>query len=163
MPPPQMKSLMLDENPNYCSLCNLEFSSDDTARTHYQGEHHAENVRKRDAAPVHHDRNFGIGLGFSSETGSKRKSDGEADHSFTPKVAKNTTETAPRLKTYCVPCKEDCKTRDGYKVHMMSTAHAAKVAMAPAASQTNSLQLQRQGGIMKKGKYTVISVQKIET
>ena len=161
MPPPQMKSLMLDGNPNYCSLCNLEFSSDDTARTHYQGEHHAVNVRKRDAAPVHHDRNFGIGLGFSSEVGSKRKSDGESDHTSTPKVAKTTTDPSPNSRTYCARCKEDCKTRDGYKVHMMSTAHAAKVAMAPSASQTNTLQIQREGGIMRKGKYTVLSVEKM--
>ena len=131
MPAPKMKSEILDENPDYCALCTVDLTSDVMARAHYQGENHARNKRKRDAAGnVPNDGTFGIGRGF------KRKSDGEADISESEvkilKVEPSPVKNAPR--TYCTTCNRECNTRDEYKVHMMSTAHATRVAMAPSAS-----------------------------
>ena len=51
--------------------------------------------------------------------------------------APNTKIPKPRpfsLRTYCTTCNQECNTRDEYKVHMMSTAHATRVAMAPSTS-----------------------------
>ena len=131
MPAPKMKSEILDDNPDYCALCTVDLTSDVMARAHYQGENHARNKRKRDAAGnVPDDGTFGIGRGF------KRKSDGEADSSESEvkilKVEPSPIQNAPR--TYCTTCNRECNTRDEYKVHMMSTAHAARVAMAPSTS-----------------------------
>jgi len=136
MPVPKLKSLVLDEDPNFCTLCNLDLSSDITALTHYQGENHAKNLRKLNAGTLDpNDRGFGIGLGFRPQdnTGSKRKSDGDADHSAA-KIVKKVQSSGQKSRTYCTTCKRDCNTRDEYKVHMMSTAHAAQVAMAPSTS-----------------------------
>ena len=164
MPVPKLKSLVLDEDPNFCTLCNLDLSSDITALTHYQGENHAKNLRKLNAGTLDpNDRGFGIGLGFRPQdnTGSKRKSDGDADHSAA-KIVKKVQSSGQKSRTYCTTCKRDCNTRDEYKVHMMSTAHAAQVAMAPSTSCMPEKAApiiittpQRHSGIIKKGKCTL--------
>ena len=78
-----MKSMLLNENPHYCTLCNLDLSSEVMALTHYQGENHAENLRKHSAGTLPNVGGFGTGVGFRAQnnTGSKRKSDSEADNS----------------------------------------------------------------------------------
>ena len=131
MPAPKMKSEILHENPDYCALCTVDLTSDVMARAHYQGENHARNKRKRDAAGnVPNDGTFGIGRGF------KRKSDGEVDSSESEvkivKVEPSTSQNAPR--TYCTTCNLECITRDEYKAHMMNTIHAETAAMAPSTS-----------------------------
>ena len=151
MPAPKMKSTLLNENPHYCSLCNLDLSSEITALTHYQGENHAKNLRKRQAGTLPNVRGFGIGMAFKRDqnnAGSKRKSDDEAGHCLAAKIAKGEGEednseveivkvesnSGQKVRTYCTTCKKECNTRDEYKIHMMSTAHAAQAALAPSTS-----------------------------
>ena len=162
MPVPKMKSMLLNDNPHYCTLCNLDLSSEVMALSHYQGENHAKNLRKHSAGTLPNVRGFGIGVGFRAQnnTGSKRKSDGEADNSEV-KIIKVESGSGQNARTHCTTCNKECSTRDEYKVHMMSTAHAAQVAMAPSTSyipekpppiiiDTPS----RHSGNIKKGKYT---------
>ena len=177
MPAPKMKSTLLNENPHFCSLCNLDLSSEIMALSHYQGENHAKNLRKHNAGTLPNVRGFGIGIGFRAQNtaGSKRKSDGEAEHSVAkivkedpePVIVKEVPSSGQR--TYCTTCKRECKTRDEYKIHMMSTAHAAQVAMAPSTSCTPQKTApiiinspDGHSGSIKKGKYIILRLGQAE-